>query len=125
MTKHAGGIDLAIALGLLLADGQVSFHRPGSFAIVGELALTGETRPVKGVQALALQAVAARPSGLLVPTSNSLDAAVVDGLNVYPIGSLAEAVGFLSGQVDMDRQSGDPDEEFHQLSHMEDDFVDV
>ena len=44
---------------------------------------------------------------------------------MYPIGSLAEAVGFLSGQVDMDPQSIDLEEVFRQLSHNEDDFVDV
>ena len=50
---------------------------------------------------------------------------MVEGLNVYPIGSLAEAVGFLSGQVDIDPESVDLDEVFRQLSHTEDDFVDV
>ncbi len=58
LKKDAGGFDLPIALGLLLGSGQVAFDRPGSFAIVGELALTGETRPVKGVLAMALQAAA-------------------------------------------------------------------
>jgi magnesium chelatase family protein len=41
--KDAGGFDLPIALGLLLGSGQVVFKRPGSFALVGELVLTGET----------------------------------------------------------------------------------
>ena len=74
---------------------------------------------------MALQAAAEKRAGLLVPTANAPEAAVVEGLNVYPIGSLAEAVGFLSGQVDMDPQSVDLDEVFRQLSHTEDDFVDV
>ena len=125
LKKDAGGFDLPIALGLLLGSGQVAFDRPGSFAVVGELALTGETRPIKGVLAMALQAAAEKRAGLLVPTANAPEAAVVEGLNVYPIGSLAEAVGFLSGQVDMDPQSIDLDEVFRQLSHNEDDFVDV
>ena len=51
---------------------------------------------------MALQAVAEGRDGILVPTANASEAAVVEGLNVYPVGSLAEAVGFLSGQVDMD-----------------------
>jgi hypothetical protein len=46
LKKDANGFDLSIALGLLLASGQVAFDRPGNFAIVGELALTGETRPI-------------------------------------------------------------------------------
>jgi magnesium chelatase family protein len=125
LKKDAGGFDLPIALGLLLASGQVAFDRPGSYAIVGELALTGETRPVKGVLAMALQAAAEQRDGLLVPAANAAEAAVVEGLNVYPIGSLAEAVGFLSGQVEMEPESVDLDEVFRQLSHMEDDFVDV
>jgi hypothetical protein len=58
--KDAGGFDLPIALGLFLGSGQVALDRPSSFAMVGELALTGETRPVEGVLAMALQAAAKR-----------------------------------------------------------------
>src|SRR5262249_29584789 len=125
LKKDAGGFDLPIALGLLLGSGQVAFDRPGSFAIVGELALTGETRPIKGVLAMALQAAEEKREGLLVPAANPPQAAVVEGLNVYPIASLAEAVGFLSGQLDIEPQTVDLDEVFRQLSHMEEDFVDV
>jgi magnesium chelatase family protein len=125
LKKDAGGFDLPIALGLLLGSGQVALDRPGTFAIVGELALTGETRPIKGVLAMALQAAAEKRDGLLVPAANAAEAAVVEGLNVIPIASLAEAVGFLSGQLDIVPQSIDLDEVFRQLSHTEEDFVDV
>jgi magnesium chelatase family protein len=125
LKKDANGFDLPIALGLLVASGQVSFDRPGNHAIVGELALTGETRPIKGILSMALQAVLEGRDGLLVPRANASEAAVVEGVNVYPVGSLAEAVGFLSGQVDMDPESVDLDELFAQHSHMDEDFVDV
>jgi len=125
LKKDANGFDRPIALGLLLASGQVAFDRPGNFAIVGELALTGETRPIKGILAMALQAVSEARGGLLVPTANAAEAAVVEGLDVYPVGSLTEAVGFLTGQVDMDPEAVDLDELFTQHSHMEEDFVDV
>ena len=125
LKKDANGFDLPIALGLLLASGQVAFDRPGNYAIVGELALTGETRPIKGILAMALQAVSEARDGLLVPTANAAEAAVVEGLNVYPVGSLAEAVGFLTGQVDRDPEAVDLDDLFAQHSHMEEDFVDV
>src|SRR3974390_902494 len=125
LKKDANGFDLPIPLGLLLGSGRVAFDRPGNYAIVGELALTGDTRPIKGILAMALQAVAEGRDGLLVPVANASEAAVVEGLNVYPVGSLAEAVGFLSGQVDMDPESVDLDELFAQHSHMEEDFVDV
>lgn len=125
LKKDAGGFDLPIALGLLVGDGQVTFERRGNFAVVGELALTGETRPIKGVLAMALTALAEGRDGLLVPAANASEAAVVDGLAVYPIGSLAEAVGFLSGQHDIEPTVVDLETIFRRLAHYEEDFVDV
>ena len=125
LKKDAGGFDLPIALGLLQGSGQVAFERPGSFALVGELALTGETRPVKGILSMALQAAAERRDGILVPRANASEAAVVERVNVYPVGSLAEAVGFLSGALDVDPQCVDLEEVFGRLAHTEEDFVDV
>ncbi|MGD0044426.1 MAG: magnesium chelatase domain-containing protein, partial [Isosphaeraceae bacterium] len=79
LKKDANGFDLPIALGLLLASGQVAFDRPGNYAIVGELALTGETRPIKGILSMAIQAVAEGRDGLLVPRAYASEAAVVEG----------------------------------------------
>lgn len=125
LKKDAGGFDLPIALGLLLGSGQFQVDRPGNFAVVGELALTGQTRPVKGVLAMALAAAAEGRAGLLVPAQNSDEAAVVEGLSVYPIDSLSEAVGFLSGQLDLEPRTIDLDGVFQSLAHYEEDFVDV
>ena len=125
LRKDAGGFDLPIALGILAASGQVALDRPGDFAVVGELALTGETRPIKGVLSMTLKAAAEGRDGILVPRANAAEAAVVEGIDVYPVGSLAEAVGFLSGQLDMDPESVDLEEIFAQSSHAEEDFVDV
>jgi magnesium chelatase family protein len=125
LRKDAGGFDLPIALGLLLGSGQIARERPGNFAVVGELALTGDTRPVKGALAMALAAAAEGRDGLLMPAENAEEAAVVDGLAVYPIGSLAEAVGFLTGQLDVEPKAVDVDGVFQRLSHYEEDFVDV
>ncbi len=60
-----------------------------------------------------------------MPTVNASEAAVVEGLSVCPVGSLTEAVGFLTGQVDMDPEAVDLDDLFTQHSHLEEDFVDV
>jgi magnesium chelatase family protein len=125
LKKDASGLDLPIALGLLVGSGQVAFDRAGNYAVVGELALTGETRPVKGALAMALAAASEGRSGLLVPSANAQEAAVVEGVSVYAIGSLAEAVGFLSGQLELEAVSLDLDEVFHKLAHYEEDFVDV
>src|SRR4051794_30072159 len=84
LKKDAGGFDLPIALGLLVGSGQVAFEREGRFAVVGELALTGETRPIKGVLAMALAAASEGRDGMLLPAANAEEAAVVEGLAVYP-----------------------------------------
>jgi magnesium chelatase family protein len=125
LKKDAGGFDLPIALGLLVGSGQLALGRRGRFAIVGELALTGETRPIKGVLAMALAAAAEGRDGILVPAANAEEAAVVEALAVYPISSLPEAVGFLSGALDIDAKAIDLDEIFQRYAHYEEDFVDV
>lgn len=125
LRKDAGGFDLPIALGLLVGSGQLAIERIGNFAVVGELALTGETRPVRGALAMALAAKSEGRDGLLVPASNASEAAVVEGLSVYPIGSLAEAVGFLTGELDLEPTSIDLEDVFQRLAHYEEDFQDV
>ena len=125
LKKDAGGFDLPIALGMLIGSGQVAIERKGDFAIVGELALDGETRPIKGVLAMALAAAQEGKTGLLVPSANAAEAAVVEGIDVYPVGSLAEAVGFLAGQIDTEPKAVDLTQVFQTLAHYEDDFVDV
>jgi predicted ATPase with chaperone activity len=74
LKKDADGFDLPIASGLLLGSGQVVCDRPGSYALVGELALTGETRPIEGVLAMALQADDEKRDDLLVPIANATEA---------------------------------------------------
>lgn len=125
LRKDASGFDLPIALGTLAASGQISLDRLGNYAVVGELALTGETRPIKGALAMALAAVQEGRDGLLVPSANAAEAAVVENLNVYPVGSLAEAVGFLTGQLDHEPMTVQLDELFARCSRIEEDFSDV
>src|SRR3954468_2809643 len=122
LKKDAGGFDLPIALGLLVGRGQLALEGRGNFALVGELALTGETRPIKGVLAMALAAAAEGRDGLLVPAANAEEAAVVEGLSVHPISSLSEAVGFLGGALDIDPRSVDLGAIFQRCAHYEDDF---
>ena len=99
--KEGPSFDLPIALGILAASEQIepfgnAFH---DYIIVGELALTGAVRPVKGVLPVALHAKAAGKRGVLVPRDNAAEAAVVAGLDVIPITNLREAALFLEGEV--------------------------
>ncbi|MFN7141490.1 MAG: magnesium chelatase domain-containing protein, partial [Limisphaerales bacterium] len=97
--KEGPSFDLPIALGMLAAGGQIETDQLEDFVIVGELALTGGVRSVKGVLPIALQARAEGRKGVMVPAENAAEAAVVAGLQVIPIRNLREAAGFLEREV--------------------------
>src|SRR5213075_371564 len=75
--KEGPSFDLPIAIGMLAASEQIETDRLDDFVIVGELALTGAVRPVKGALAIALAAREAGKRGVLVPIDNAAEAAVV------------------------------------------------
>ncbi len=97
--KEGPSFDLPIALGVLAASEQIETDQLDNFAIVGELALTGTVRPVKGVLPIAMRAKAEGKAGVLVPVENAQEAAVVQGLQVIPVNNLREAASFLEGTV--------------------------
>ena len=100
--KEAASFDLPIAIGLLIASGQLFSEKLDEFGAVGELALDGTIRPIKGVLSMALQAKADGKRGLLVPIANAREASVVEDIDVIPVDSLAEAVGFFSGELSIE-----------------------
>jgi magnesium chelatase family protein len=125
LPKAAGAFDLPIALGHLVATGQLLPEQLKDFATVGELALDGSVRPVKGALSIAMSAAAHKVPKLLVPIPNAREAAVVEEVEVYGVGSLSEAVGILSGQLAAEPIATNLDELFAKLSVYEVDFGDV
>ena len=124
--KKAGpAFDLPIALGMLMGQGLLVSSAAKNFVIVGELALDGRVRPVNGVLNMAITADAKGFSRIIVPLENAREAAVVRNVEVYSVGSLAQAVGFLSGQLCLDTTTIDIDELFNVASNYEVDFADV
>jgi magnesium chelatase family protein len=99
--KAGSGFDLAIALGILVASGQVPGDAMAEVLVLGEIGLEGDLRPVRGALPVALCARAAGARRLVVPAQNAAEAALVDGLDVRAAGSLAEVSGFLAGRVDL------------------------
>jgi magnesium chelatase family protein len=97
--KEGPSFDLPIAIGMLAANDQLLSDQLDNFVMVGELALTGQVRPVKGVLSIAWCARAQKKTGLLVPMENAPEAAVVKGLQVIPVENLRDAADFLEGQL--------------------------
>lgn len=102
LPKDAASFDLPIALGLLTASGQLASEQFAAYAAVGELALDGAIRPIKGALSMALEAKREGRRGILVPVANAQEAAVVEGIDTIAVGSLAEAVGFYSEQLPLE-----------------------
>lgn len=100
--KEGSAYDLAIALGVLAASGQVSLVDGDKFLIMGELALDGRIRAVNGVLPVALKAREEGFGGCIFPAGSACEAAEVDGLAVYGVSSLAEAIEVLTRREQCD-----------------------
>ncbi len=124
--KKAGpAFDLPIALGILIGQGTLVGSDINDLIIVGELALDGRVRPVNGVLSMAMTAAANGFKRILVPLENAKEAAVVKNIEAFGIGSITQAVGFLSGQLPLETTAVDIDELFNVASNYEVDFADV
>jgi magnesium chelatase family protein len=99
LRKTGSSYDLATAVGLLAADGAVPAAALGDLLLVGELALDGAIRPVSGVLPMMLTARRSGLAAALVPAANAGEAALVEGVRVYPVQTLPEAVA-LAGRAD-------------------------
>src|SRR5438105_2802970 len=125
LPKTAGAFDLPIALGMLVATGQALTEQLPDCATVGELALDGSVRPVKGALSMAMEAKARGVARLIVPAANAREAAVVEGVSVYGVSSLGEAVGLLTGELSVEPLSAAAEDAFTRLNRYEVDFADV
>ncbi len=112
-------------LGLLVATGQLLPEQLRDFATMGELALDGSVRPIKGALSMAMAAAERGISKLLVPAANAREAAVVEAVTVYGVNSLGEAVGILSGQLPAEPVASLIEDLFARLNTYEVDFSDV
>ncbi|MFC1485420.1 YifB family Mg chelatase-like AAA ATPase [Candidatus Latescibacterota bacterium] len=107
--KEGAAFDLPAAVGILAADGVIPQEPLERFVMVGELSLDGVVRPVPGVLPIALMVREAGFDRMIVPSENAGEAALVKGVEVYPVKSLTEVIEFLSGrQVIAPHRISDP-----------------
>src|SRR6202453_71450 len=90
LKKEGSGFDLPIAIGILGAYGGLQIKDLANFVLVGELGLDGSLRAVQGMLPIAVAARSAGIKNLVIPAANAREAAVVSGVNVYPVTSLLE-----------------------------------
>jgi magnesium chelatase family protein len=121
--KEGSGLDLAIAIGILVAEEVIPHQNVRGRVCVGELSLDGNIKAISGALSIG---IACRPNHtLLLPAENSQEAAVVQGVTAYPLHTLPEAVAFLKGTVTLDPVHINQDRFFTTRPLEEDDYGDV
>lgn len=125
LKKEGSALDLPVAVGIVAATGGLSSAQTEGWAINGELSLDGVLRPVRGAIAMALACKAAGLKGLILPRVNAAEAAIVDGITVIGITTLAEALAFLGGTITIEPVRVDIEGLFRTAGKAEVDFAEV
>jgi magnesium chelatase family protein len=100
--KHGAAFDLPIVVGILAASGAIPGERAARYALLGELGLAGDVRPVRGVLPIALHAARAGDvDGLIVPLTNLGEAAPARNVDVRGASSLSDVIGFLQSKREL------------------------
>ena len=123
--KDSAAFDLPIAIAVMLAGGMFASEKIDDYLIVGELALDGRVRRVKGALATAMLARQLGKRGLIVPADNAAEAGVVKAVEVIPVNFLTDAVGLLNDELPIEPVDVDLEEIFAVAGRYDVDFADV
>lgn len=124
--KEGSAYDLPIALGILISSEQIFSDSLDKYMIMGELALDGKLRPIKGVLPIAIEARKQGFKGFILPKENAAEAAIVNNLEVLGVETLKEAIDILEGTSSITPLSIDTrDIFFTNLNDYDADFADV
>src|SRR5437764_4378501 len=105
--KEGPSFDLPIALGMIAVSEELDSSTFERFSFVGELALTGAVRAVKGVLPVALEARRRGKRAIIVPEPNAREAAMVEGIQIYGVENLRQAFQFVRGGTQLEPVRGD------------------
>ena len=122
--KEGSAFDLPIALGILAATGVIERASYQDYLFLGELALDGMLRPIKGVLPTSIAAKELGLRGIFLPRENAPEAAVVGDVEIYPVDFLSEVVEVLHSRLRVEPFSVDTDSLFQRRQSSED-FSDV
>jgi len=124
--KEGSAYDLPIALGILSASGQISVDGLDKYVIMGELALDGKLRPIKGVLPIAIEARKQGFKGFILPKANEKEAAIVNNLDIIGVKELQEVIDFFEGRNEIIPFKLDTREAFfYDLNNNDPDFSNV
>lgn len=123
--KEGPSFDLPIALGMIATAEEIDLPRFSRCLVAGELALTGEVRPIKGALPMVLEARARGRKAVILPQANAREAAMVEGIDIYGVRTLRETFEFLSKQQELEPVREDLGQFFAASSVADVDFSEV
>lgn len=123
--KEGAGFDLPVALGILAASGQLNSQRLEEYVIIGELSLQGEVRAAKGVLPIAIAMKKSKRKKIILPIENAKEAAIMNDIDIYPVGTLSQAVDFLCYPDSIKPLKINIAELLNNLSGYQEDFSDI
>ncbi|RYG09843.1 MAG: ATP-binding protein [Chitinophagaceae bacterium] len=126
LRKEGSAYDLPLAMGILVASGQIKTDEIDKYIIMGELSLDGGLQPIKGALPIAIKAKEEGFKGFFLPIQNAKEAAIVSDLEVYGISNIREIIDFFSGDHPLEPTVFDTRKEFYKtIDFPEFDFSDV
>ncbi len=123
--KEGSGFDLPIAIGILCELGQIMPDIVNQYVFLGELSLDGKLRKVNGVLPIALEAKSKGFKGIILPVENAAEAAIVEGIEVYPFEDIRGVIDFINGQSAPTTYKIDVKKIFEEHQNYPVDFADV
>lgn len=123
--KEGCAFDLPIGIGILAATAQLPIKNLSDYALVGELSLSGEIKPVKGILAMAMKLSKYGIKNFFVPNKNSDEAAVVKGINILPVNNITEVIRHIKGERIINPYVVEIDKVFNRNVTYDVDFADV
>ena len=127
MRKEGSAYDLTLAMGILVATGQIKeTNLLADYIIMGELSLDGSLQPIRGALPIAIKAKEEGFKGFILPKVNAKEAAIVKGINVFGVENIEEVINYIDKGKLLKKTIIDIESEFnHQLKNPEFDFADV
>ena len=127
MRKEGSAYDLTLAMGILVATGQIKETNPlENYIIMGELSLDGNLQPIRGALPIAIKAKEEGFQGFILPKINAKEAAIVEGIDVYGVDNIKEVINYIDKGESLEITKVDIESEFnHRLENPEFDFADV
>lgn len=126
--KEGTFFDLPIAIGILIALGEISKIKISNFEstiFLGELSLDGKVNRVNGVLPMCIEALELGIKRVILPKENAIEAAIISGLEVIPVKDLADVIGYITGSLEIQNYVSNKNMNLRDVQNYEFDFSDV